>query len=333
MRYFIFLLICFSISACTPQFNCDQSQTPVPPNGYTITRIGQIEDADFFQMTDASVGFALKTELNERNLYKTENGGQDWAILEFPFDFSLTDMLFVDQETGYIAHRGDGSSAFLLKTSDGGLTWTNIQIETIPDFYAGLVLDDDGILYARTANFSDNGPYIVKFADSSNAEVIFTGSFSTITLLRENKGKLYFKENSEFLRTIDNTGTIISSSQVAGNEDLIVADSDNLLLLDQYRVRKSNDGGNTWSLIFEGAARAIDFSEEDGLMLLVDKAYCGDNPNALSAFASAPLTGSDLEESAEMYNFDYLSFIKAQKIGAGHYLLQRFNEIYELKKM
>lgn len=61
------------------------------------------------------------------HLFVTSNGGQHWAKLPPSANFTRITLLdFVSQTTGWaIGHQGAGSS-FLLKTTDGGQTWTHI---------------------------------------------------------------------------------------------------------------------------------------------------------------------------------------------------------------
>jgi photosystem II stability/assembly factor-like uncharacterized protein len=64
------------------------------------------------------------------SLFVTGNGGQHWAKLTPSANFTRITLLdFVSQTTGWaISHPGAGSS-FLLKTTDGGQTWTQITPE------------------------------------------------------------------------------------------------------------------------------------------------------------------------------------------------------------
>jgi len=61
------------------------------------------------------------------SLFVTDNGGQHWAKLTPSVNFKRITLLdFVSETTGWaISHQSAGSS-FLLKTTDGGQTWTHI---------------------------------------------------------------------------------------------------------------------------------------------------------------------------------------------------------------
>jgi photosystem II stability/assembly factor-like uncharacterized protein len=64
------------------------------------------------------------------HLFVTSNGGQHWATLTPSANFKRITLLdFVSETTGWaISHQGAASS-FLLKTTDGGRTWTQITPE------------------------------------------------------------------------------------------------------------------------------------------------------------------------------------------------------------
>ena len=67
--------------------------------------------------------------------------------------------------------------------------------------------------------------------------------------------------------------------------------------------------------------------------MLLNKEYCGNNPNELSAFGVGTVSGSTLEESEPMIDLETWTLEKVQKIGEEHFLLQRDNDIFELKKL
>jgi len=62
-------------------------------------------------------------------LYNTSNGGHHWAKLSPGANFKqVTDLSFVSSTTGWAIGGQSNNSSFLLKTVDGGKTWTPIPI-------------------------------------------------------------------------------------------------------------------------------------------------------------------------------------------------------------
>lgn len=62
-------------------------------------------------------------------LYRTSDGGQHWAKLSPGANFKqITNLSFVSSTTGWAVGGQSDASSFLLKTADGGTTWTPISI-------------------------------------------------------------------------------------------------------------------------------------------------------------------------------------------------------------
>jgi photosystem II stability/assembly factor-like uncharacterized protein len=62
-------------------------------------------------------------------LYRTSDGGQHWAKLSPGANFKqITNLSFVSSTTGWAVGGQSDASSFLLKTADGGTTWTPIPI-------------------------------------------------------------------------------------------------------------------------------------------------------------------------------------------------------------
>lgn len=60
------------------------------------------------------------------NLFHTTDGGQTWQLVKTDVSYALYDVLFTDNQTGWIV----GSKGNLLKTTDGGETWTPLASQT-----------------------------------------------------------------------------------------------------------------------------------------------------------------------------------------------------------
>jgi len=60
-------------------------------------------------------------------LYSTSDGGQHWTKLYPGANFKqVADLSFVSSTTGWAIGGQSNTSSFLLKTTDGGKTWTPI---------------------------------------------------------------------------------------------------------------------------------------------------------------------------------------------------------------
>jgi photosystem II stability/assembly factor-like uncharacterized protein len=80
-------------------------------------------------------------------LLKTDDGGRTWQTQRRPTDDSLRDVFFVDADTGwlvcersiYLLRTIEEPRSYLLRTTDGGATWTRVHITA----------DDTNTLLAR----------------------------------------------------------------------------------------------------------------------------------------------------------------------------------------
>ncbi|WP_323789391.1 YCF48-related protein [Psychroserpens sp.] len=90
----------------------------------------QVSSTNFsdIQILDSQIGFAI----DNRIVYKTTDGGNNWEISSPTFDQDLTSMHFINENTGYIV--GDGYLSY--KTSDGGMSWQEFDC---PSYYSVFV--------------------------------------------------------------------------------------------------------------------------------------------------------------------------------------------------
>jgi len=143
---------------------------------------GSISHFDF--ITDG-IGFA-----NSKNngIYKTINGGNSWSnIVSTDFIQEIYDIAFVDENIGYCVGKdtvinGGFYPAILFKTTDGGVSWTDIvgPLFVTPTLTDITVFNTDSIISvgAYVNQFSDNGTIWHNFVDSQ----WFNEDFSIDTL-------------------------------------------------------------------------------------------------------------------------------------------------------
>ncbi|MGK0365706.1 MAG: hypothetical protein ACI85O_002774 [Saprospiraceae bacterium] len=338
---FILLLLFCSISCESTRNDCTYPvDTPIAPTGYTISKIGNFanaeEDIEHFQMVDSTTGYALTLVYyysgdNENifQLFKTSSGGSDWTSKPVPFDVVVVSMLFTDENNGYIAHLGDENSAYILKTTDGGTTWENLEFPEFSAPFRELKQDADGNLYALF-NVYENNPGVVKSTDNglSWSEIFTTSGSPYVTQLTIVNDRIYFKESGK-LRILDLEGTIVKTVSVEGTEQINVVDENNIIVASYDDTYKTTDGGENWVKIFDEEAKVIDFSTENGLLMLLNKGICDYYYLKKTAFTIGTVDDFPLTESEIMRDFEVGVLMNTQKIGEGHYLLQRNNDIFE----
>jgi photosystem II stability/assembly factor-like uncharacterized protein len=85
------------------------------------------------QLVDNTIGYALIYIVNKAAIAKTTDGGQTWAIIKTDntqFTPAFTALSFVDAQNGYIStfdFYGNPNKFSLLKTTDGGASWTQLN--------------------------------------------------------------------------------------------------------------------------------------------------------------------------------------------------------------
>ncbi len=142
--------------------------------------------------------------------------GENWVPLDADVSYDLKAVDFVDDNIGYIG--GPGVLApTLLKTTNGGSSWTNIAPAII-----GNILD-------------------IKFT-SSTTGFILTTSASTPLMKTTNGG-------SSWTHVTGFTGSVISSSK------LYLKSSSEVYVYGDYQTYFSSDGGNSWSEVSDLSAK------------------------------------------------------------------------------
>jgi hypothetical protein len=80
------------------------------------------------------------------SIYKTEDGGKHWAIINTPRNEYIIQMKFIDENTGFVRY-----SNYMYRTDDGGKTWESIVIKH----------DDIRVLNSSDFDFADNKKGII----------------------------------------------------------------------------------------------------------------------------------------------------------------------------
>jgi photosystem II stability/assembly factor-like uncharacterized protein len=119
------------------------SHVAAASNAWTVQTSGTLAWLRAVYFLDAERGWAAGSK---GALLSTTDGGRTWRKHAPPTDDSLRDLFFTDAETGWlVCERNpfklaslDESRAYLLKTTDGGATWSRVEVTHGED--AGLIL-------------------------------------------------------------------------------------------------------------------------------------------------------------------------------------------------
>ncbi|MCZ7381574.1 MAG: hypothetical protein O8C64_08430 [Candidatus Methanoperedens sp.] len=215
--------------------------------------------------------------MNGGKLYYSGDGGNTWKNTT-DYVANIGGIKFADSRNGYAVGGfiGFGVDMYIGKTSDGGLTWTNLNDNFmkslnyqlyVPLF--GLSVIDANKIYASSQTYvfttSDGGvtwsPSEVKldgtyeqylngktlqFVDASNGFVA-----TNKRLFRTTDGSMSWSPNPEFpWVTEDNGAETPSIFMLNANDGWASAYLNNNKTEGKYRIYRTSNGGATWNLIY-----------------------------------------------------------------------------------
>lgn len=98
------------------------------------------------QFLDGDTGFAAGSN---GTLLATANGGSDWNRIAVPRTDTIRDVHFLDRLRGWLLcdrgmFRSGGNASYLLKTIDGGKTWSAVEMNRSPERFSRMFFSRDG---------------------------------------------------------------------------------------------------------------------------------------------------------------------------------------------
>lgn len=208
------------------------------------------------QMVDENIGYAV----GGQGLYKTTDGGFSWSKTFYSVHFSgggYGDVEFISHDVGYFA------SVYLYKTTDGGKTATELNINYVADIEflnsnVGYVATNNGFFeqgeILRTVDGGDTWTIVynsqlqsgypnrvekIKCFPSGRCVAIGYDHYSHITFLQSDDGIIW--KNAAFPESI-------SSNNIVNKYDISFIDDNVGYATGGSHILKTTDGGKSWKL-------------------------------------------------------------------------------------
>ena len=255
-------------------------------------------------------------------LYKTMDGGQNWAMMFNVQNRSFRDIHFPNDSIGYVV----GYPSFVAKTTDFGDTWqdissiSNLSGELTSVYFlnsdTGFVGRDitnnamyktvnGGLTWSAASGYLGQGCYSIKFL---NDTLGYAGAY-----------------NSRIFRTINGGINWIQQTSFQTNEKVTSIDfsdlTNGIAVTNSYIYRTSN--GATWTGTFNSAPNFIStaFSPTGNIVL-------GDEFGGLRIASNFGTTYTNANNQSGFFNFKRIKFADAQNgwvAGEGYFIMKTTN--------
>ncbi|HRP02299.1 MAG TPA: YCF48-related protein [Candidatus Kapabacteria bacterium] len=210
----------------------------------------------------------------EGTIIRTTDRGKTWRGVELRpgENIQLESINFINEKVGFVSGPNLSntmvSNSYIYKTTDGGITWTNITPDTQNSFWGNYFVDaDNGVLMGGLCGFQ----IFYRTSDGGKTWSISTANVSDSKLsdafISSANGKGYAMGSGTFWETTDGgsnwvfkseTGTRDWHEDIAIVNNMILApispECDGQTITDKGGIAISKDLGNTWSRFNTGAA-------------------------------------------------------------------------------
>lgn len=369
LRFSILISLMLFLSSCEDNiqsgpFNPFEEDNPVPcefvdnldiPLPYSLTQVGSItsdNNISKFQMLTQQTGYAMGSTLKGSYPFvvKTVDGGKTWIEISPETAHYPISLFFQDESTGFITvHDITGcpnacqNKTVLLKTTDGGQTWEEVQYPNLSGILYHLQSDSQGNLFANL--FTTEKVVLVKSIDQgATFEKIYEsenyGFFNTMFSLTIQNDLLYASGKEDMLFVLNKEGDLIEilrTGRLGSITDFSVLSSEVLLLSTFNDLRLSKDAGKTWSIIRNGKSAILDASLGEGkeveALILNTAGYCPtDVVRAIDIFAYTNDGGQNWIEGEATENTSlYLSTPSPTTMESSGLFIHR-NKLYQVSQ-
>ena len=332
---------------------CEFRREIIPPEGYDVIEVSSIDfDGSIRELhfVNDQLGYALATNNvgGYVDVFKTENGGESWHNLAVDYDNQPINIEFKDENVGFISvHDVTGcpppnclNKTVVLKTQDGGTTWSRLVYENLKGSLYHLTYDEKGNLYAATFLLDEQGneqvSIVVSEDDGESWKVLYDSpelSFRLVTFSFTLFGdQIYASGRNGKIVVIDKDGTYLETLQTPFDNirDLEIVDNSTFIVAADEALR-STDGGKSWTTIYPESARIIGFTSADEGLMLFRKSVCPTDVYQVNdVIAATGDGGASWREGPKVTNLR-ASFVNSEKISDGTYRVMIGKRLFNFK--
>lgn len=327
---------------------CEIKSDIKAPEGYEIEALGGIDffgSIRGFQFVDG-VGYALgqNSDGGYVDVFKTIDKGRSWSNLNVNIPQHPINMIFRDERYGLISlHDVTGcppptcqNKCVVLKTTDGGVSWEEIEYKELKGVLYHLTYDEEATLYA-ILSLEDRATLMVSRNDGVSWDTLYSSPKLDLSLVTFSfklfRDKIYINGKGATIVVIDKLGNLIKTirTREAVIWDLEIIDENTLVVVHSGQVIKSNDDGASWQVIYDESARMIGFeTEEKGLMMLEKNSCPTDIYQVNDLIATTQDGGLTWIEADKVTTNLRVSYSNSQKIEDDSYLLMIGNQLFRI---
>jgi photosystem II stability/assembly factor-like uncharacterized protein len=328
---------------------CMSEKPLTVPKSLKIKELGKIDVSGSvydFQFIDNKIGYVLASQNfgGYVNIFKTEDGGNTWRNLDVKINYNPINFHFIDSDNGFFSiydsfgcPNNCQNRCVLYITKNGGQTWERKEYSNLKGYLYYLTSDDKKNLYATLSSLNQKRILVKSIDKGMTWDTLYTSDnlhLSSIKFgLKIYNNNLYALAKGGNILRLTTKGELLKTIKTNQIDvyDLEIAAKDTLLIKGHMGLHKSNNEGETWSIIEEKRGELVNFiSGNEGLVIKNINSCQTDTGGSNDVFAYTKDGGITWENSSEYFSLSY-RFVNSQIVNDKYYIFLN-KTLYILEK-